>query len=108
MNSYRSVFSLPDPQNNRNQFEIPKPKVETIPVTQTTTIPVDQTTTAIPQPKEQIDPELVLKFLAEISKDPVNEHKSSKEKFEIAIEMVKSLQHDANIIYNLVKSGEGS
>jgi hypothetical protein len=80
MNSYRSVFSLPDPQNNRNQFEIPQLKSEAN---------VEQTTTAVPQ--SQVDAELVLKFLAEISKDPVNEHKSSKEKLELAVEMVKSL-----------------
>jgi hypothetical protein len=34
MNSYRSVFSLPDTQNNRNQVEIPQPPTQTVGVKQ--------------------------------------------------------------------------
>lgn len=85
MNSYNSVFNS-TPQNNRNQFEIPVPPVETVGISQE-----NNTTSAVQH--TQVDAELVLKFLAEISKDPVNEHKSSKEKLELAIEMVDSLKN---------------
>ena len=72
MNSYHSVFSTQDPQNNRNQFELPQ-----------------QTTNAVPV--KSVDIDLLLKFLEVVSKDPVNEHLSSEQKLEIAKKLVESL-----------------
>lgn len=76
MNSYRSVFGFDNVPSGKNQFEVPTPKNET-------------SVNAVVEDK--VDTSLILKFLEIVSKDPVNKHLSSEEKFEIAKKIVQNL-----------------
>jgi hypothetical protein len=86
MNSYRSVFGFDNIPSGKNQFEVPIPKNEA-----STNAVVEDKSSTNAVVEDKLDTALILKFLEIVSKDQVNEHLSSEEKFEIAKKLVQNL-----------------